>query len=240
VDLGPIRYILNTGIGRDHNGGNAKLAIVPREMSFQDPNEIATKVHAHENVLLRLSGAVGDDSVPFEFWPSDAYSDDFYKLPYFNGEGIQLIHVPSATTDGDSLVWFRGSDVISAGDVYRTDAYPIFDPEQGGSIEGVVRALNVLLDMAHPEYRAEGGTLIVPGHGRISDHGDIASYRDMVTIVRDRVRSMINEGMALDEIKAADPNPDYDPRYARAPGSADRFLEAIYRSLTGNQGEAGQ
>lgn len=233
VELRPIRYILNTNGHPDHTGGNAQLAIVPREISAQDPSEIATHVYAHENVLLRLSGATGgESSVPYEFWPSDVYHQNSYKLPHFNGEGIQLIHIPSANTDGDSIVWFRGSDVISAGDIYRTDGYPIPDLEKGGNIQGEIEGLNVLLDLVIPEYRAEGGTLVIPGHGRVSDHGDIANYRDMVTIIRDRAQSMIDKGMNLEQIKAAKPNSDYDPRYARQPGSAGRFIEAIYRSLT--------
>ena len=202
-------------------------------MSFQDPSEVATHVYAHENVLLRLSGAIGDESVPFEFWPSHTYFADYYKLSaYFNGEGIQLIHIPAAITDGDTIVWFRGSDVISAGDIYRTDAYAMPDLEKGGNIEGVVEGLNQLLDLAIPEYRAEGGTLIIPGHGRVSDHGDIAAYRDMVTIIRDRIQSMISDGMTLEQVQTARPNSDYDPRYAKEPGFADRFVEAVYRSLT--------
>jgi glyoxylase-like metal-dependent hydrolase (beta-lactamase superfamily II) len=233
VERDYIPYILNTNPHPDHIGGNAGLAIVPRELSAQDPNENASKIYAHENVLLRLSAAVGDaPEVPFEFRPSNVYYEDYYKLPRFNGEGIQLMHVASANTDGDSIVWFRRSDVISAGDIYRTDTYPTPDLEKGGTIQGVIEGLNVLLDIVIPEYRAEGGTLVIPGHGRISDQGDVASYRDMVTIVRDRIQRMIGKGMTLDEIKAAQPTFDYDPRYAKQPGTADRFIEAVHRSLT--------
>ena len=230
---GPVRFILNTNVYPDHNGGNPKMAIaIPEQLSAQDPSEIATHVYAHENVLQRASGATGDHPVPFEFWPSDVYSASIYKLTsYFNGEGIELLHVPAASTDGDSFVWFRTSDVISAGDIYRTDAYPTPDLAMGGNIQGVIEGLNQLLDLAIPEYRQEGGTLIVPGHGRVSDSGDVAAYRDMVTIIRDRVQHLIEQGKTMEQIKAAKPSSDYDPRYGKAPGSVDKFIEAIYRSL---------
>ncbi len=232
-EIGHIPYILNTSAQPDHFGGNAKLAIVPRQLSSQDPSETATKIFAHENVLLRLSGAIGNaPEVPFEFRPSNVYYEDYYKLPHFNGEGVQLMHIASAITDGDSIVWFRRSDVISAGDIYRTDAYPTPDLQKGGSIQGVIAGLNLLLDIIIPEYRSEGGTLVIPGHGRIGDQGDVASYRDMVTVIRDRIQNLINKGMSLEQIKAARPAFDYDPRYGKQPGSADRFIEAVYGSLT--------
>ena len=200
--------------------------------------EDATHIYAHENVLLRLSGDKGEEfTAPFASRPSDVYVANLYKLTgFFNGEGIQLNHVATASTDGDSFVWFRGSDVIAAGDIYRTDAYPMPDLKMGGNIQGVIEGLNQLLDMAIPEYRQEGGTLIVPGHGRISDFADVAWYRDMVTIIRDRVQHMIKKGMSLEQVQAAKPTLDYDGRYGKEPGSADRFIDAIYRSLS-NRGD---
>jgi cyclase len=231
----PVRFIMNTSARLDHIGGNSKVAkAIPAELSFQDPKEDATHIYAHENVLLRLSGTKGDEfTVPFALRPSDTYVANLYKLTgFFNGEGVQFMHVPSASTDGDSFIWFRTSDVIAAGDIYRTDAYPIPDLKMGGSIQGVIEGLNQLLDTAIPEYRQEGGTLIIPGHGRISDFADVAWYRDMVTIIRDRVKHMIEKGMSLEQVQAAKPTRDYDGRYGREPGSADKFIDAIYRSLS--------
>ena len=230
----PVRFILNTNAHLDHTGGNAKMSIKSNvELSSQDPGEITTHLYAHENVLQRVSGASGDTALPYEFWPSDTYFSQYYKLTsYFNGEGVQLIHVPKANTDGDSFVWFRGSDVIVAGDIYRTDAYPIPELKMGGNIQGVIEGLNQLLDMAIPEYRQEGGTLVIPGHGRLSDSGDVAGYRDMVTIIRDRVKHMIDQGKTLEQIQAAKLDLDYAARYGKEAGSSARFIEAIYRSLT--------
>jgi len=164
--------------------------------------------------------------------PTETYFTDIYKLSsHFNGEGIQLIHMPASHSDGDSMVWFRGSDVISTGDVYSTETYPMFDVEKGGSVNGVVEALNDILDLAFAEFRTEGGTMIVPGHGRISDSADVAYYRDMVTIIRDRIQGMIKKGMTLDQVKAAKPTLDYDTRYDTPGWTKDMFVTAIYQSL---------
>jgi glyoxylase-like metal-dependent hydrolase (beta-lactamase superfamily II) len=143
--------------------------------------------------------------------------------------------VPNAHTDGDSIVFFRRSDVIVTGDIYRTDGYPVIDLQQGGSVQGVIDGLNLVLDLAVPEHHEEGGTMVVPGHGRISDEFDVVEYRDMVTIIRDRVRDMMKKGMTLQQIKAAGPTSDYDGRYGATSGfwTTDNFVEAVYRTLGG-------
>jgi glyoxylase-like metal-dependent hydrolase (beta-lactamase superfamily II) len=144
-----------------------------------------------------------------------------------------MYHVPAAHTDGDSIVFFRRSDVIATGDVYRTDSYPVIDLERGGTVQGVIDALNLVLDLAVPAHHEEGGTFIVPGHGRISDEFDVLEYRDMVTIVRDRIQAMVAKSMTVDQVKAARPTRDYDPRYGATTGdwTTDKFIEAVYRSL---------
>ena len=156
---------------------------------------------------------------------------------FFNGEGVQIVHQPSAVSDGDSLVVFRGSDVIAAGDIFLTTSYPMFDVKRGGSINGVVDGLNRILDLSVAEFRTEGGTLVVPGHGRLSDSADVAYYRDMVTIIRDRVKDMIDREMTLEEVKAARPTADYDGRYGATTGewTTDAFVEAVYSSLGGGK-----
>ena len=169
--------------------------------------------------------------------PTETYFTNMYKLSsHFNGEGVQLIHLPSAHTDGDSMVWFRGSDVISTGDVFSMETYPIIEIEKGGSIDGIIEALNDILDLAFPEFRTEGGTLIVPGHGRVSDSADVAYYRDMATIVRDRIQDMIGKGMTLEQVKAAKPTLDYDTRYDTPAWTKDMFVTAVYQNLTAKAG----
>jgi glyoxylase-like metal-dependent hydrolase (beta-lactamase superfamily II) len=139
--------------------------------------------------------------------------------------------VPAAHTDGDSIVWFRFSDVISTGDIF-TDSYPVIDLQRGGSIQGIIDALNRTIDLVFPEFRSQGGTMLIPGHGRLSDLTELAYYRDMVTIVRDRVQDMIKRGMTLEQVKAAKLTVDFDPVYGRNPGSSERFVEAVYRGLS--------
>ena len=150
-----------------------------------------------------------------------------------HGRLLKIIHQPAAHTDGDSLVYFRYSDVIAAGDIFVTTSYPIIDLQRGGNVQGIIDGLNRILDMSIAEYRTEGGTMIVPGHGRLCDSADVAYYRDMVTIIRDRVDDMIKKGMTLEQIKAARPTRDYDPRYGATSGfwTTDMFVEAVYKSL---------
>jgi cyclase len=192
-------------------------------------------VVAHENVLNRMSAPAGKQAAaPEKAWPTDTYFDEFYKLPeYFNGEAVIVYHEPAANTDGDSIVFFRHSEVISAGNIFSTVSYPVIDIEKGGSLQGVINGLNHILDLAVAEYRGQGGTWIIPSHGRLSDTADVASYRNMLTMIRDRVQDLINKGMTLEQVKAAKPTMDFDGRYGSNTGSwtTAMFIDAVYRSL---------
>jgi glyoxylase-like metal-dependent hydrolase (beta-lactamase superfamily II) len=241
----PIRYIVDTSADPDHAGGNEKIRAAGRTFTggnvagnIADAGEGAA-ILAHENVLQRLlEPEAGEQKAPPDAQPTDTYYTDSMKLShFFNGEGIQLIHQPSAHTEGDSLVWFRGSDIIAAGDIYSTISYPVIDVKHGGTINGVIDGLNRILDLSVAEFRTEGGTLVIPGHGRLSDSADVAYYRDMVTIIRDRVQAMIEKGMTLQQVKAARPTGDYEPRYGATSGpwTTDMFVEAVYTSLGGGK-----
>jgi hypothetical protein len=176
----------------------------------------------------------GAAAAPQAALPTDTFFDDLHKLPaYFNGEAVILYSAPEANTDGDSFAYFRRSEVISAGNLFSTVSYPIIDRAKGGSIQGVIRGLNLILDIAVAEYRAQGGTWIVPGRGRLSDTADVASYRNMLVMIRDRVQDLRDKGMTLDQVKAARPTMDFDGRYGATTGpwTTAMFVEAVYRSL---------
>ena len=228
----PIRFVVNTHVHPDHTGGNGTIGAAGTNEGFRDSlrSEPVVPIYAHETVLHRLSGAIEDPiDLPVRSWPIDTYHVDKFDM-YFNGESIQLRHQPNAHTDGDSLVWFRRSDVIATGDVYVTTSYPFIDVARGGSLQGIIDALNELLDLMIPDRNEEGGTLAISGHGAISDEYEVVNYRDMLTIIRDRIVALIDMGMTLEQVKAAQPTFDYDGRYGidSTLWSTERFIETIY------------
>jgi cyclase len=240
----PIRYVIDTSADPDHVGGNETISKAGQTL-FTAPGSIAlpgnflggvASILSAQQVLERMSAPTGQVSpFPAGAWPTETF-DYARKYMYLNGEGIEVLHQPAAHTDGDVLIFFRRSDVVVAGDVLDTTRFPVIDVARGGTINGEIAALQRLVDLAIPSVpivSREAGTLVVPGHGRVCDQLDVVEYRDMVTIIRDRVRDLIKAGMSLDQIKAASPARGYTRRYGSdsGPWTTNTFVEAVYRSL---------
>ncbi len=235
----PVRYIIDTSSLPHSIGGNEALAA--SGVTYTGGNVAGTiadssegaAVLAHENVLNRMVGL----DAPFGALPTETYFTREYKVStFFNDEGVQIMHAPNAATDGDSWVYFRGSDVIAAGDLFNMDSFPIIDVDSGGSINGVLDGLNAILKLAIPEFRTEGGTMVIPGHGRLGDSADVGYYRDMLTVIRDQVKALIDEGLSLEQVIERRPTFGYEARFGSdtGPWTTKMFIEAVYRSLKEN------
>lgn len=224
----PLFWIVNTHIDADHVSGNEALPRLANAGIRQN-----VRIIAHENVVRRMSAAPrgAEPIVPDKLWPNDEYftpQKDFS----FNGESVVVYHMPAAHTDGDSIVFFRGSNTVSVGDIFTPGKYPVIDLKNGGSVQGLINALNRILQITVPLKYQEAGTYVISGHGRICDEADVVEYRDMVTIIRDRVQDLAKKGMTLEQVKAARPTRDYDAEYG---GYSDAFLEAVYIGVSGKK-----
>jgi cyclase len=239
VTTQPIRYVINTSADPDQVGGNATVAKAGQTLFMQtsgaglaaDFQGGGASILSVEEVLTRMSAPTGKASpFPLGAWPTETFHQP-RKYIYLNGEGIEVFHQPAAHTDGDAIVFFRRSDVIVAGDVLDTTRFPVIDIAKGGSIQGEIAALQKLVDTAIPSVpivSRDAGTLIIPGHGRICDQLDVVEYRDMVTVIRDRVRDLKKQGLTLEQVQAAAPARGYTRRY----GTSTDFVEAVYRSMS--------
>lgn len=222
----PIEFVIDTTIDPDHVGGNENLAKAGHYDSGQPGEKAGAGIVGHLNVLNRLT-----DKAPSGAVPTDTYDAPSWAL--FNDEAIVVYHAPAAHTDADSYVFFRRSDVISTGDLFGPSHYPVIEADKGGSLDGILDGLNDIISIMVPRENEEGGTYLIPGHGRICDRTDIVNYRDALTIIRARIEDLVSKQMSLEQVRAAKPTFDYDGIYGSDTGdwTTARFIEAIYNDL---------
>jgi cyclase len=233
----PIRYVINTSADADHVAGNEPFSRAGANEAANVPGNFGFHIDqapiiATEAVYRRMSApGAGEAPHPFAAWPTSAFFSQ-KKTMWFDG-GIEILAQPAAHTDGDLIVWFRQADVVATGDVFVTDGYPVIDRARGGSIQGLIDAANHIIDITIPRFNQQGGTVVVPGHGRLCNEADVVEYRDMITIVRDRVRAMAGKGMTLEQVLAARPTLDYDGVYGATSGpwTTRMFVEAVYQGV---------
>ncbi len=235
---GPIRFVINTHAHGDHVGGNENFA------------GMGALIVAHDNT--RKSMTEGGDASPGSL-PVITFGEQMSL--HLNGEDVDIIHVGPAHTDGDAFVFFRGSNVLHMGDVLSTERFPIIDVSRNGSLEGLIIAQNLALDLVtaapgflsgqnnqpgswpDPSNGQRTDTIVIPGHGRLYDEADLVQYRDMVVIIRDRIVHYIEQGMSLDEVRAADPSLGWNTWYGSdtPPFTTARFIETAYAELSRNR-----
>ena len=238
ITKAPIRIIINTSADLEHVGGNDKLSAAGEPInpdSFADMPRAT--ILSHENVLQRLSAPKNpsEKPAPTDMWPTETFTSK-YRSFYVNNEAVQVLRQLNSVSDGDVMVHFRRADVIAVGDIIDLRHFPVIDAAKGGSIQGELEALNRLLDLTVPPMPLvlkPGRTLVVPGHGRICDYGEIVDYRDMVSTIKDIIEDMVKKGMTLQQVKAANPTAGYRARWGSDSGSwtTDMFVEAIYNGL---------
>jgi glyoxylase-like metal-dependent hydrolase (beta-lactamase superfamily II) len=238
ITKAPIRIIINTSADLEHVGGNDTLSAAGEPInpdSFADMPRAT--ILSHENVLQRLSAPKNpsEKPAPTDMWPTETFTSK-YRSFYVNNEAVQVLRQLNSVSDGDVMVHFRRADVIAVGDIIDLRHFPVIDAAKGGSIQGELEALNRLLDLTVPPMPLvlkPGRTLVVPGHGRICDYGEIVDYRDMVSTIKDIIEDMVKKGMTLQQVKAANPTAGYRARWGSdsGPWTTDMFVEAIYNGL---------
>lgn len=236
----PLRTIISTDASPEVTGGNIKLGATGQAVTGGDVTNLIgassgiTAIIATQEVLERMSARGSRDAAPDAAWPSSTYVSRTKDL-WFNGESIRLHHPPAAHTDGDSMVYFRYSDVVSVGDTYSSARYPRIDLERGGSIQGTIDALNHLVyDVMIPGPQNDGGTVVIPNYGRVGGFSDVVFYQEMLIIIRDRIQHLIDQKKSLPQVLAANPTLEFDPRFGATTGdwTTTDFVTAVYKSLT--------
>ena len=212
----PISYVINTHWHFDHTGGNENFAATN------------SAIIAHDNVRKRMvtGGFIAAADKNFPPAPKSALPiitfNDTLTL-HLNGEEAKLLHVKSAHTDGDGIVWFKGSNVIHMGDTFFNQMFPFIDLDSGGSINGIIAAADMIL------ATADENTQIIPGHGQVTDKAGLKAYKHTLISVRDAVVSMKQKDMTLEEVMAANPSADFDKTWNTwGPNWKKLFISTLY------------
>ncbi|HEU5468550.1 MAG TPA: MBL fold metallo-hydrolase, partial [Steroidobacteraceae bacterium] len=217
------RFVLNTHWHGDHTGGNENLA------------EKGSLIVAHDNVRTRMSVEQfnkfferATPASPPKALPVVTFND---SMSFFlNGDEIRGVHAAHAHTDGDVFIHFRRANVIHTGDLVFAGRYPFIDLDSGGSVDGVVAAVDRMLALADEKTR------VIPGHGDVTDKAGLAAYREMLVTTSRRVRELARSGKSIEEVLAAKPNADYDEKQGWAFITPERYARILYRDATGSAG----
>jgi len=217
-----IRFLVNTHIHPDHTGGNENFG------------RMGTLIFAHDSVRAWLKGGTIDRRTgkrgpgkPRKSLPLITFNDTVTF--HLNGEEVHVFKAPNAHTDGDSIVHFKGSNVIHMGDVFRTTNYPYIDKNHGGTFKGMVEAMNIAVELADPNTR------VIPGHGVVSDQKGMMEFRDMLVAIGTNIQDLINNRKSLEETLGAKPTAKYDARWGKTRFfTKERLVTLIYNELKGN------
>jgi glyoxylase-like metal-dependent hydrolase (beta-lactamase superfamily II) len=216
---GPIRFVINTHWHPDHTGGNELLG------------RSGGIIFAHDNVRTRMSEEQFIGLVDMRIPPSPAASlpavtfDESLSL-HLNGDRLDVVHVNDAHTDGDAVLWWRAANVVHTGDVYVSGSFPFVDLDSGGTLAGLVAAVETIL------ARVDDATIVIPGHGPVSNRRELTEYRDMIVTIGRRIREGVEHGRNLDEVLASRPTAEYDARYGQGFITPTRLVGILYRDLT--------
>jgi glyoxylase-like metal-dependent hydrolase (beta-lactamase superfamily II) len=217
VSNGPIRFMVNTHVHGDHTGGNENFG----KMGVT----IIAREELRERLMHPAPAANGTPGLPAPEVALPTLTYQGRARLHMNGQEIDLIAIPRAHTDGDTLVYFPQSDVIMCGDFYRSIQYPNIDRANGGSLQGMLDGLGVLIGLAGPN------TKIVPGHGPVVGRAEVMAHRDMILAIRDRVAPLVSQGKTQEEVLAAHPTAEYDARVPNSKETTERFVDQVYAEL---------
>jgi len=213
----PIRFVVNTHVHGDHVGGNENFA------------KLGAVIFAREQLRTRLEkpnpAPDGTPGKPAAHEALPVVTYDNQVTIHLNGEHIRLLPIRNAHTDGDTLVFFPGHDVLAVGDYFRTTGYPVADLNNGGSLNGLLDGIGATIGRAGP------ATKIIPGHGPIADRGALIAQRDLIIAVRDKVSALIDQGKSLEETIAAKPTAEFDAKVPQAEQTAERFIKWLYAEV---------